>query len=43
MVWWWNEQRLHGEHGMHTPMDVEAGYYADLESAPLAPASQGNR
>lgn len=42
-VWWWNEQRLHGELGMRTPIEVEAAYYADLESARPAPASQGNR
>ena len=41
-VWWWNNQRLHGELGMRTPAEVEAAYYADLESPQLAPASQGN-
>lgn len=25
-VWWWNDQRLHGEREMRTPMDVEAAY-----------------
>lgn len=42
-VWWWNNQRLHGELGMRTPAEVEDAYYADLESAQPAPASQGNR
>jgi transposase InsO family protein len=27
-VWWWNHQRLHGELDMHTPLEVEARYYA---------------
>jgi len=39
-VWWWNEQRLHGELGMRTPIEVEATYYADLESALPATAGQ---
>ena len=33
-VWWWNHERLHGELGMHTPMEVEAAYYAGTESLP---------
>ncbi|MDV6277889.1 hypothetical protein R3Q06_30835 [Rhodococcus erythropolis] len=32
-VWWWNNQRLHGELDMRTPAEVEDAYYADLESA----------
>lgn len=31
-VWWWNHQRLHGELGMRTPIEIEDAYYADLES-----------
>jgi len=38
-VWWWNNQRLHGELGMRTPLEVETAYYADHES-PL-PATTG--
>jgi len=33
-VWWWNHERLHGELGMRTPMEVEAAYYAGTESLP---------
>jgi transposase InsO family protein len=40
-VWWWNNQRLHGELGMLTPLEVEAAHYADLESPRLATASHG--
>nr|WP_248242382.1 IS3 family transposase [Microbacterium kunmingense] len=42
-VWWWNNQRLHGELDMRTPVEVETAYYADLESAQSAPAGQGSR
>ncbi len=42
-VWWWNNQRLHGELDMYTPIEVEDAYYADLESAQPAPAGQRNR
>ncbi|MEV7767601.1 IS3 family transposase [Microbacterium sp. NPDC086615] len=42
-VWWWNNQRLHGELDMRTPAEVENAYYADLESANPAPAGQGSR
>ncbi|AZH78996.1 IS3 family transposase [Microbacterium sp. Y-01] len=42
-VWWWNNQRLHGELDMRTPIEVEDAYYADLESAQPAPAGQGSR
>ena len=41
-VWWWNNQRLHGELNMRTPIEVEQEYYADQESAQPAPAGQGN-
>ena len=37
-VWWWNNQRLHGELDMRTPAEVEAEYYADLESTETATA-----
>jgi transposase InsO family protein len=42
-VWWWNNQRLHGELDMRIPVEVEDAYYADLESADPAPAGQGSR
>ena len=42
-VWWWNNARLHGELGYRTPVEVEAAYYAGLESARPALAGQGNR
>lgn len=42
-VWWWNNQRLHGELGMRTPIEVETAYYADHESGQPAPADQGSR
>lgn len=42
-VWWWNNQRLHGELDLHTPMEVEAAYYAVQESAQPALAGHGNR
>src|SRR5208282_1865750 len=38
-VWWWNNQRLHGELGYRTPAETENAYYADPESARLASAS----
>ncbi len=41
-VWWWNNQRLHGELDMRTPLEVEAAYYAAQESSPPALAGQGN-
>lgn len=40
-VWWWNNQRLHGELGMQTPTEVEAAY-ADPIQTRLATASPGN-
>ncbi|WP_442927780.1 integrase core domain-containing protein [Microbacterium sp. MMO-20] len=42
-VWWWNNQRLHGELDMRTPLEVENAYYADLESANPVSAGQGSR
>jgi len=42
-VWWWNNQRLHGELDMRTPAEVEQAYYADLESAQPAPAGQSSQ
>ncbi|WP_100814501.1 IS3 family transposase [Microbacterium lacus] len=39
-VWWWNNQRLHGELDMRTPIEVEDACYADQESAQPAPAGQ---
>ncbi len=41
-VWWWNNQRLHGELAMRTPLEVEAAYYAAQESSRPALAGQGN-
>jgi len=40
-VWWWNNQRLHGELDYRTPAEIEAAHYADHESPRLAPASHG--
>jgi putative transposase len=34
---WWNHRRLHGEIGLRTPAEAEAGYYA--QPRPLAEAS----
>lgn len=34
-VWWWNNERLHGELDMRTPAEVEAAYYADAEALPV--------
>lgn len=33
-VWWWNNERLHGELDMQTPAEVEEAYYAELEKLP---------
>lgn len=41
-VWWWNNQRLHGELGMHTPAEIEAAY-AHLAQPRLATASHGKQ
>jgi len=40
-VWWWNNQRLHGELNMRTPLEVEAAYYAAQESPRPTLAGQG--
>ena len=40
-VWWWNNERLHGELDYRTPAEVEAQHYADHESPRLATASHG--
>lgn len=42
-VWWWNNQRLHGELDYRTPIEVEQAFYAALESPQPATAGQGNR
>src|SRR5690606_11839361 len=42
-VWWWNNQRLHGELDMRTPIEVEQTYYAESESAQPASAGQASR
>ena len=42
-VWWWNNQRLHGELDMRTPAEVENAYYADQQSTQPAAAGQGSR
>jgi hypothetical protein len=31
-VWWWNNQRLHTELNMRTPLEIEKTYYAKTES-----------
>jgi transposase InsO family protein len=41
-VWWWNNQRLHGELDLRTPAEVEAAYYADHTPPVPATASHGN-
>ena len=42
-VWWWNNQRLHGELDMRTPAEVEADYYAGLDTPLGTPVSQTAR
>ncbi|MGO2741950.1 MAG: IS3 family transposase, partial [Cellulosimicrobium funkei] len=42
-VWWWNNQRLHGELGMRTPIEAEQAYYAGLESPSGTNVSQAAR
>ncbi|WP_374196213.1 IS3 family transposase [Agromyces sp. ISL-38] len=42
-VWWWNNQRLHGELDLRTPVEVEQAYYAETDSSLTATAGQGNR
>lgn len=39
-VWWWNNQRLHGELDMRTPIEIENAFYAGTESALPATAGQ---
>ena len=39
-VWWWNNQHLHGELDLPTPAEVEADYYADLDTPEGTPVSQ---
>lgn len=31
-VWWWNQERLHGELDMRTPIEVEQAYYAETQT-----------
>jgi len=38
-VWWWNTQRLHSELGYRTLGEVEATYYADLDTPETATAA----
>jgi putative transposase len=38
-VWWWNNQRPHSELGYRTPAEVEATYYAGLETPETATAA----
>ncbi|MBU3994886.1 MAG: IS3 family transposase [Actinobacteria bacterium] len=33
-VWWWNNERLHGELDMRTPAEVEQAHYAEAELLP---------
>lgn len=42
-VWWWNNQRLHGELDMRTPAEVEADYYAGPDTPLGTPVSQAAR
>ncbi|QNE46188.1 IS3 family transposase [Glaciihabitans sp. INWT7] len=37
-VWWWNDQRIHGELDMQNPTEIESAYYIDQDSAQPAPA-----
>lgn len=39
-VWWWNNQRLHGELDYRTPIEIEQAHYADHESPLPATAGQ---
>ncbi len=34
-VWWWNNERLHGELDLRTPAEVEADYYVDVQQLPV--------
>lgn len=42
-VWWWKNQRLHGELEMRTPVEVEQAHCAGLETALGATACQNFR
>ncbi|MGW9587351.1 IS3 family transposase [Microbacterium sp. NPDC055455] len=42
-VWWWNNQRLHGELDMRTPAEVEADHYAGLDTPLGTHVSQAAR
>ena len=42
-VWWWNNQRLHGQLDMRTPLEVEQAYYADLQPAQPDLAGPGSQ
>ncbi len=42
-VWWWNNQRLHGELAMRTPIEIEQAYYDGHEPPLGAPVSQAAR
>jgi len=39
-VWWWNNQRLHGELDYRTPIEIEQAHYAGQESTLPAIAGQ---
>lgn len=39
-VWWWNNQRLHGELGTITPMEAEQAYYNQQHASRLATATR---
>ena len=34
-VWWCNHERLHGELGMRTPIEIEEAYYAEQDKLSL--------
>ena len=42
-VWWWNNQRVHGELDRRTPAEVEADYYARLDTPLGTPVRQATR
>ncbi|ODT29341.1 MAG: hypothetical protein ABS63_00105 [Microbacterium sp. SCN 70-27] len=42
-VWWWNNQRVHGELDMRTPAEVEADYYARLDTPLGTPVPRATR
>lgn len=41
-VWWWNNQRLHGELDYRTPLEIESAHAATHQPAGLTPASHEN-